>query len=461
MVPTKQPTLIPTAVPSANPTVAPTSMPSINPSKYPTYTPTEETPLPTMATQDPSITPTRGTDIPSMHPSAQTAHPSFVPTGIPTQNPSFVPTDTPTQNPIGPTQSPTQFYGRLWFICYYEDNDVDYYNASITIPEYAQIMIQQVLDTIHEVEGHSVNYSQAQTNANSAWKRGGIRDFTMCNVFEDSKVDITCPSYEIDEDEDTAYAAIGTFDVVALDKVDVYTDYITNIMEGDGFRSKFNTNMNTALSIAMNITRRRSLLAQMFHAKLIEIRETEVIQATYWISSTETAADEGTGSKAGIQVIVDRMIQTAMVYKYQLFIGVGGATVLCCVCIFCCVCYKKRKRRKHADQRHDEIQNKTLIELDRHETPRKKEFEPITPIATPSSKSPMLDTKGIKLKKTGDVPKTYKKQSESVQKSMHVMHVTPMGLDNMIQPEPELEQADKDDVPPPPKEPAHPRESKK
>eukprot|EP01084_Bolivina_argentea_P151959 265158_1 len=215
----------------------------------------------------------------------------------PTQSPQ-----TTTSSTLIPTQSPTYKYEWLLFICYYNDINPEDYALYVTLLQYAQIMIEQILDTIEDIQPYSVNYNDGEINTESTWKRGGITDFKMCSIFENRELDSNCPTYKISKknQKKSKYIAKGSFSVITNNNaIDDYKTHIINIITNEDFKNKFNDNMNNALNNVQNIQQRK-LLQNGFNAILIEVIDTQISSN----DSLDTADDNNNDSTVIIVIIV-------------------------------------------------------------------------------------------------------------------------------------------------------------
>jgi len=100
-VPTKTPTVMPTAAPTETPTLMPTTVPTETPTLMPT----------TVLTESPTVMPTAAlTEAPTVIPTAApTETPSLMPTTVPSETPTLIPTTVPTEIPtVAPTALPTE-----------------------------------------------------------------------------------------------------------------------------------------------------------------------------------------------------------------------------------------------------------------------------------------------------------------------------------------------------------------
>eukprot|EP01084_Bolivina_argentea_P074144 134522_1 len=274
--PTKLPTF-PTYVPT-NPTTYPTSDPTINPSVYPTSNPTVyPTHIPTNPTNGPTFYPT-------FYPSnIPTFNPTIAPTILPTDNPSLYPTSITSLPSISPTPTHTTNFPtiitsniptlspttqkRLHFICYYKD-DEDIL-TKLTLSEYGNKFMNIIIKTIESITSEAFYYNKATKNALNPWIKGGVLNFTICNIFDTEldNVNFECPVYlkNSNEKNKNIFISVGVFDIISDNELNQYQEWIVSNLESQSFKNMFTENMNDELTETIS-TRRRLLEYDAFKA---------------------------------------------------------------------------------------------------------------------------------------------------------------------------------------------------
>eukprot|EP01084_Bolivina_argentea_P157039 273655_1 len=126
-------------------------------------------------------------------------------------------------------------------------------------------MADSLLLSIQSQQGYSTNYTKGEISIYSKWRRSGIDNFKICSVFNPTGAysHINCPHYgthpfaNIISPSLYKYTAIGTFDFVVDEYMDLYKQYLFSIMQNDIFRNEFQQNMNTFLNNAINSQNKR------------------------------------------------------------------------------------------------------------------------------------------------------------------------------------------------------------
>eukprot|EP01083_Nonionella_stella_P148318 469251_1 len=242
--PTHYPSVSPQVVrkPSVSPTKDPAQQPTGPPSKYPTKLPTDA----------PTDKPTRGpTDDP-------TEYPTRVPSNSPTQNPATVPslqtttsTEFPTNNPItfirtsnAPSGSPITAGRRtLYFLCIYED-DKDFVTTYLSLSHYAHIMVDAIVYAMRTLTVQSIYYHEVGT--------AGIVNFVICGVFNTELSNRDCASYSNHassrKEDDNRYIAIGSIVIAADHAINMYQEWLIDVMTSDALKDAFTRHMNRKLT---------------------------------------------------------------------------------------------------------------------------------------------------------------------------------------------------------------------
>ena len=251
-----------------------------------------------------------------------------------------------------PTFSPTKFR-RLHFFCRYYD-DIMAALRYLSLADYGRLMIQAILYSIQTVFQRGIDYDAAIPSADVPWRRGGVRDFVICSLF-DSPLQSDCPVYDQAADlADNEYMVIGFFGIVADQQFNAYKDRILNILTDDNFRDTFTQTMNEELG---NITSRRRLLEY----SSFEAREVNVVDplndTIFGMDITTTGQPEGRLNKE------TESSDTIMIIVFVIFLSIVvisiGAYIL----------FRKHKAR------NDEVLGQTQkeIEMNEYETAHDKE----------------------------------------------------------------------------------------
>ena len=230
-----------------------------------------------------------------------------------------------------PTKAPTS-YRQLHFICKYKDNK-DFITTYLSLSSYADILKNIILNVIPSFLLHPIEYNETDSKSLATWKRGGIIDFLICNIFDSElgNIDFECPSYSLTTTEDDTYSAIGIFAIVADEAISSYQDRITEIMISSSFQQKCSENMNERLNNETN-NGRRLLSYDSFDIISVEIIDPQ----NYTILDEEML--NGGNDNMDINVVL----------------LIVGSIMMICIIIGCIIFYLKKRQKTETIKEHTE-----------------------------------------------------------------------------------------------------------
>ena len=129
----------------------------------------------------------------------------------------------------------------------------------MSFQDYASVLNEVIVYSAELVffQPISINNTNTCTDRSeyTPWIRAGITDFSICHVF-DVEIFTPCPSYEETTSGDDIYIASGSFEIAAIQSVELYKQEMIDILGSNKFIDTFTEQMNIRLS---NYTSRRRL----------------------------------------------------------------------------------------------------------------------------------------------------------------------------------------------------------
>ena len=227
----------------------------------------------------------------------------------------------------------------MLFLCQYNDEPMTYYTVHITLIQYAELMIDAILESLRSVTSHSVDYDDGEIWQYTDWTRAGILDFTICSVFDDISIN-ECPQYAADRGYavQSEYFAVGTFGLIADKSLQKYKEYIMEIMMTESFKNKFESTMDNKLNERSNANQQRRLLQNNFEAVSVEIFDA-------LDEADESQTDDATDPPTTTRIVV------ALCLVFVLLV-----VVIILAFVYC-------KKRKKQNEENNSIEMKVAVEM--------------------------------------------------------------------------------------------------
>ena len=175
-------------------------------------------------------------------------------------------------------------------------------------------MMDVVLNTIPTFLLHSIDYNdEAGISDLASWKRGGIRNFIMCHVFDSDlkNVDSECESIARSIDN-VEYVGFGSFEIIADESIMTYQDRIIEIVTSDYFKDAFNNNMNKILN---NITNSDGY--QSFDAIQFELYDPMNVTGSSLIENKDEAMNDSVIAVIIVCVVLFIIIIAALIWFWR------------------------------------------------------------------------------------------------------------------------------------------------
>ena len=207
-------------------------------------------------------------------------------------------------------------------------------------------------------------YDKASINPLAPWRRAGITDFAICNVFN-VPLDDSCPEYGnvTSNGGESQYFAIGTFEIAAIENMNAYTNKIMEIFTSDAFIDKFTQQMNEqinnyTLNGSERRIRRRQLLSQYNGFSAISVHIIEPLNYTTESPSASTAQSTPTASNTKLSAADENSFN----FNLKIIFGAVVFSLLVIAVIISYIIYK-RFRSKDTTKDAAAIAAKAQIEL--------------------------------------------------------------------------------------------------